>query len=66
VAALARVIAKVRPQHIVAIKATIDDEVRAAMEVAEVEAELLALPFPVRQWRAVFVRKLAEALARWG
>jgi hypothetical protein len=49
----------------VAIKATIDDEVRAAMEVAGVEADMLALPFPVRQWRAVFVRNLAEALSRW-
>ncbi len=65
VATLARTIADVRPMHIVATKATIDDEVRAAMEVAEVEVELLALPFPVRQWRAVYVRELAQALARW-
>ena len=65
VAALARTIAEVRPNHIVAIKATIDDEVRAAMEVAGSEAELLALPFPVRQWRAVYVHELAEALSRW-
>ena len=35
------------------------------MEVTAVEADLLALPFPVRQWRAVYVRKLAEALTRW-
>ena len=65
VATLARTIADVRPVHIVAVKATVDDEVRAAMEVAGVEADLLALPFPVRQWRAVYVRKLAEALTRW-
>ena len=66
VAALARTIEDVRPRHIVAVKATIDDEVRAAMKVADVDAELLALPFPVRQWRAVYVRELAEALPRWG
>ena len=62
VATLAKTIAKVQPAHVVAIKATIDDEVRAALEVACVEADLLALPFPVRQWRAVYVRKLSEAL----
>jgi hypothetical protein len=66
VAGLAQTIADVQPEHIIAVKATIDDEVRAAMEVAGVEAELVALPFPVRQWRAVYVRKLAESLRRWG
>lgn len=66
VARLARVIAETRPDHVVAVKATIDDEVRSAMDVAGSDAELLALPFPVRQWRKVYVRDLAEALGRWG
>ena len=65
VATLARTIEEVQPTHVVAVKATIADEVRAAMEVAAVEADLLALPFPVRQWRAVYVRRLAAALSRW-
>jgi hypothetical protein len=66
VAGLAQIIADVQPEHVIAVKATIDDEVRAAMKVAGIEVDLLALPFPVRQWRAVYVRKLAEALRRWG
>ena len=65
VAGLAQTLADVQPEHVIAVGATIDDEVRAAMNVAGVEADLLALPFPVRQWRAVYVRKLAEALHRW-
>lgn len=65
VAGLATTITEVRPTHIVAVKATIDDEVRSAMEVACSDAELLALPFPVRQWRAKFVSQLASALHRW-
>jgi len=65
VAGLARTIADVQPEHVIAVRATIDDEVRAAMKVAGVEADLLALPFPVRQWRAVYVRKLTENLRRW-
>ncbi len=65
VAGLATTIAEVAPIHIVAVKATIDDEVRSAMEVAGSDADLLALPFPVRQWRAKFVRDLAAALQRW-
>ena len=65
VAGLAQTIEASRPQHVVAVKATIDDEVRSAMEVAGSPADLLALPFPVRQWRSVYVRELAEALRRW-
>lgn len=65
VAELARTIEKTRPAHLVAVKATIDDEVISAAEVAGSRADLLALPFPVRQWRAVFVRELAAALRKW-
>jgi len=65
VAALARTIEETQPVHLVAIKATIDDEVRSAAEVAGSDADLLALPFPVRQWRPVFVRDLSAALSRW-
>jgi predicted HTH domain antitoxin len=62
---LARRIAEVRPERIVVVKATIAGPVREAVEMAGLEAEVLALPFPVRQWRAVFVRQLAAALRRW-
>ena len=65
VAKLAETISETEPEHVVAIKATIDDEVQAAMEVAGSDADLLALPFPVRQWRSVYVRRLGEALRDW-
>ena len=65
VAELARTIEKVQPARLVAVKATIDDEVISAARVAGSTADLLALPFPVRQWRTVFVRELAAALRRW-
>ncbi len=65
VAALAQTIGEEDPLHLVAVKATIDDEVRSAADVAGSSADLLALPFPVRQWRTVYVRELAEALRRW-
>jgi hypothetical protein len=54
-----------RPGHVVAVKATIDRPVRRALATAGVESELLALPFPVRHWRDVYVRELAATLRRW-
>ena len=65
VASLAQAVANAQPDHVVAIKATIAGEVRSAMDAAGSRADLLALPFPVRQWRAAYVRELAEALRRW-
>lgn len=65
IAALAETIAQIRPGHVVAVKSTIGDAVRQAMDAAASEADLLVLPFPVRQWRAVFVRELSSALERW-
>jgi predicted HTH domain antitoxin len=65
VSALARVISETEPDHVVAVKATIEEPVQRALTLAGVEADLLALPFPVRRWRAVYVHELAAALGRW-
>ncbi len=65
VTALAQLAREARPEHVVAVKATVEDDVRRALSLAGSGAELLALPVPVRQWRAVFVRELAAALRRW-
>lgn len=55
-------VAEARPQLVVAVKASISDQVRAAAGSADPAIPVIALPFPVRQWRAVYVRRLAEAL----
>ncbi len=65
VKALAELVRDTQPDHVVTMKATIHHDVRRALQVAGSGAELLALPLPVRQWRAVFVRELAAALRRW-
>jgi len=65
VSELARTVAETRPRHVVAVKATLDSHVRSALDIAGSDADLLTLPFPVRQWRAVYVMKLVQALRRW-
>jgi hypothetical protein len=58
-------IEETRPDRIVAVKASIADHVRTAASAVDPDVPVLALPFPVRQWRAVFVRRLAAALSAW-
>lgn len=65
VAGLGSMIRDLRPARVVAVKSTIVAAVRRSVVLADSGAEVLALPFPVRQWRAVFIRDLAEALRRW-
>lgn len=59
---LARLLSETRPERIVAVKASIAADVRAAAQSAGFNGELLELPFPVRQWKSEYVRRLAEAL----
>lgn len=59
---LTSVITAARPERIFVIKASIETDVRRATQAAQFDGDLVALPFPVRQWRAAFVRKLAAAL----
>ena len=61
---LASVISTSRPQRIFVVKATIEPAVRRAAQVASFDGEVIALPFPVRQWRTTFVRKLAAELTQ--
>lgn len=61
---LAELIRELKPKHIVVIKKDIATAVEQAIELAGVKSpQVLALRYPLRQWRAVFVRDLA-ALVR--
>ena len=64
VARLAAVIASEGPQQIVVVKRDIADAVRRALALSEVDASLLVLPFPVRQWARVYRRDLSQFLGR--
>lgn len=59
---LARVIAETRPERIFVVKASIVGAVRQAASGAGFDAELVELPFPVRQWRSAYIRELATAI----
>lgn len=59
---LARLISETRPARIVVVKASIAAAVRRAAGAAGFAGEILELPFPVRQWQTVFVRRLASML----
>ncbi len=56
---LAKTIEQKHPQTIVAVKRDIGDAVRRAAQLARSDAQLLVLPFPVRQWAPVYIRELA-------
>ena len=64
VARLAAVIASEGPQQIVVVKRDIADAVRRALALSEVDASLLVLPFPVRQWARAYRRDLSQFLGR--
>jgi hypothetical protein len=67
VARLAATMTETEPELVVAVKATIEGAVRRAAQMATIAPEAIhALPFPVRQWRAQFVRDLAAALQQAG
>lgn len=60
---LARTIRETAPERIVAVKRDIEDPVRRATAQAGAdEVSLLVLPFPVRQWRRIYVEGLAGLL----
>jgi hypothetical protein len=59
---LTALIAATRPERIVVVKASIADAVRRAAAAARFEGGSVELPFPVRQWRQEYVRRLAKAL----
>lgn len=61
---LADTIRKARPTVIVAVKASIATQVRAAADEAGFDGRLLELPFPVRKWTASYVEGLAAALVQ--
>ena len=62
---LAETIAATKPKSIVVIKADIGPAVAQALELAALKKtpEVLVLRYPLRQYRAEFVTKLAEFLA---
>jgi len=59
---LAELIEQTQPARLVVVKASIGRTVREAAREAGYEREILELPFPVRQWRSLYVRQLAAAL----
>jgi len=59
---MAQLIGETSPDRIVTVKATIADAVREAGIRAGFAGEVVELPFPVRQWRAAYVRQLAAVL----
>lgn len=61
---LAETILTTKPNHIVVIKADIAPAVAQAIELAGGKApRVLALRYPLRQWRAVYVRDLAAFIS---
>ena len=46
------------------VKRDIADAVRRALAMTDVDASILVLPFPVRQWAPVYRRDLAQFLRR--
>jgi hypothetical protein len=61
---LASTIRASQPARIFAVKKSIDTEVREAAAHADYGGDIVVLPFPVRQWRKVFIRKLCVELKR--
>ncbi len=61
---LARLVVETRPEQIVVVKASIAADVRDAARSAGFAGLFLELPFPVRQWRSEYVRRLADAVRR--
>ena len=59
---LAGLISETGPERIVVVKASIAPDVRDAARSAGFKGEVLELPFPVRQWKAEYVRRLTDAL----
>lgn len=61
VSALAELIEEVEPDFVVAVKRSIEADVRQAAERAAFEGNrVVVLPFPLYQWRDVYVRELAR------
>jgi mRNA interferase MazF len=61
---LASVIADTRPQRIIAVKKSTGDAVRRAAQAARFSGDIVVLPFPLYQWRAIFVKGLVAELLR--
>ena len=58
---LAGLLAETKPRNVVVIKRDIASVVDEAIDLAGVKRpQVLALPYPLRQWRAEYVRALAE------
>jgi hypothetical protein len=62
IARLADLIRQSKPDRIVSVKATIGASVVEAARLSGFAGDVVELPFPVRQWRSVFVESLAAAL----
>ena len=60
---LAKVIRDVDPERLIVIKASIAGAIRQAAGAAGFVGPITELPFPVRQWRAVYERDLAQVVA---
>jgi hypothetical protein len=61
---LTAVIGATQPERIFVVKSSIETGVLQATQAAHFDGDVVVLPFPVRQWRATFVRKLAAQLMR--
>lgn len=60
---LAELISDTRPDRIIVVKASIASAVRVAANRAAFVGPLTELPFPVRQWRTVYIERLASEVA---
>lgn len=63
---LADLIREKQPEQIIVVKASIASAVKQAASLAGFGGAIVELPFPVRQWRAVYMRELARALGARG
>ncbi len=61
VAKLAELIADTEPDFVIAVKTSIEADLRQAADRASIRGNrILILPFPLYQWREVYVRELAR------
>ena len=61
---LAEMLREHRPELVIGVKATLEGAIRRAAHAAGLEPERVhVLQFPVRQWRAAYIRDLVEILA---
>jgi recombinational DNA repair ATPase RecF len=59
---VSRLVAATAPEKVIVVKASTAPAACRADSMAGIAREMIELPFPVRQWRVEYVRRLAEVI----